>query len=62
MKKQILNLGKVLSKFKQQEIKGGGVSVVCQTINNKCAGSLGCCRMDGEICVPDFTKLCIPKD
>ncbi|MEW7280510.1 hypothetical protein ABW636_18135 [Aquimarina sp. 2201CG1-2-11] len=58
MKKQILNLGKTLSKKAQQQINGGGASPDCHRLRegDSCGPNLVCQRPDQDarylICVP----------
>ncbi len=60
MKKQILNLGKTLSKVEQKSIIGKGrhEPELCES-NQDCSPGLGCCLIFGECLTPfDFVHQC----
>ncbi|WP_133537237.1 hypothetical protein [Tenacibaculum caenipelagi] len=58
MKKQILSLGKNLSKLEQKQIRGGGLGSTCDLIEGQCKG---CCEIgsDGG-CYAVIDKRCDP--
>ncbi len=60
MKKQILNLGKALSKTEQKQINGG--TSQCVFYDDPYGGTCSaCCKLVGiGVCVPDTTQLCMP--
>ncbi|WP_440122376.1 hypothetical protein [Tenacibaculum sp. Ill] len=60
MKKSILNLGESLSKIEQQNINGGSTNNGCYIVDDGPYGVLcsGCCKLQGDTCVPDYTQIC----